>query len=188
MISNLFFPRLKPLFLTALLALAFAVPPAAANFAEYQVKAEFLARIAEFVEWPEATFAAPDAPFLIAVAGEDPFGPHLEKLARSKKIQGHPVVLRRWDSAENAVACHMLFVAESEADRLEEILAAAGGFPILIVGDGEGFARRGVHVVLYRAGTHIHFDVNMRALRRSGLIMSSQLLRLAGVIYGRDGQ
>lgn len=181
-------PRLRKDLLTALLVLSLPVAARAANFTEYQVKAEFLARIAEFVEWPKGTFAAPDAPFLIAVAGEDPFGPYLEKLARSKKIQGHPVVLRRLDAAKDLVPCHLLFIAGSEGKRLEEILDTAGKLPVLIVGDMEGFARRGVHVALYRADSHIRFNVNLRALRRSGLLINSQLLRLAGAIYGGDKQ
>lgn len=179
-------PRLRKDILAALLVLSLPVAARSAGFAEYQVKAEFLARIAEFVEWPEGTFASPDAPFLITVAGDDPFGPYLEKLARSKKIQGHPVALRRWDGTTNIAPCHVLFIAGSEGERLEEILGAVGELPVLIMGDNESFARRGVHVVLYRAGAYIRFNVNLRALRRNGLRISSQLLRLAGVVYGGE--
>lgn len=181
-------PRFRKDILSALLVLALPVTAGTAQFTEHQVKAEFLARIAEFVEWPKGTFAAQDAPFLIAVAGGDPFGPYLEKLARSTRIKGRQVVLSRFDPAKKVVQCHMLVVAGSEGARLEEILGAVGELPVLIVGDDESFARRGAHLALYRAGARIRFNVNLRSLRRNGLLISSQVLRLAGAVYGGEKQ
>ncbi len=40
---------------------------------ERAVKAAYLAKFAPFVVWPEAAFAAPKAPLVLCVQGDDPF-------------------------------------------------------------------------------------------------------------------
>ncbi len=47
--------------------------PAAAP-SEYQVKAVFLFNFGQFVEWPKDAFDTPQAPFVIGILGDDPFG------------------------------------------------------------------------------------------------------------------
>ncbi len=64
--------------LSVLIMLTFicSFPPGAyAQLSEYDVKAVFLSRIAEYIEWPEQADAEEDSePFVIAVIGENPFG------------------------------------------------------------------------------------------------------------------
>src|SRR5450432_2322261 len=61
--------------------------------AEYQLKAVFLFRFAQFVEWPARAFREPTAPLVIGVLGEDPFGAYLDDLVRGEKIDGRPLAI-----------------------------------------------------------------------------------------------
>src|SRR5260221_4758572 len=45
---------------------------------EYAIKGAYLFKFGDFVEWPEAVFAQPNAPFVIGILGEYPFGPNLD--------------------------------------------------------------------------------------------------------------
>lgn len=162
--------------------------PAAGAFAEYQVKAEFLARIAQFVEWPADVFSGPDDPFVIALAGGDPFGEYLEEVARRGTVGGRRITLVRLASGAQPGPCHLLFVPSGEYPRLPALLALTAGLPVLTVGDGEKFARRGADIGLYRESGRVRFSVNLGPSRRSRLVISSKLLRLAAAVYGGEPQ
>ncbi len=173
--------------LCALLLTTLLSPVPAVDFAEYRVKAEFLERIAEFVEWPAGAFSGPEAPFVITIAGTDPFGHYLEDLARTRTIKGRAVVLHHVEPGDPLGACHLLFIANSEHRRLDEILASAAGRAVLIIGDGKRFAEKGAHVAVYRKEGRLRFELNLEASRRSGLIFSSKLMPLAAAVYGKEG-
>jgi YfiR/HmsC-like len=51
---------------------------------EYEVKAAFLFRFAEFVEWPADTFKGTSEPFTYCTIGDDPFRGALERTLSGK--------------------------------------------------------------------------------------------------------
>src|SRR2546423_15438424 len=63
--------------------------------AEVRIKAAFLYRFGEFVQWPPAAFAGPDSPFVIGVLGADEGGAGLEQVVADRKIQGRAGTGRR---------------------------------------------------------------------------------------------
>ena len=113
--------------------------PAASAIAEapseYQVKAIFLYNFSHFVDWPPAGFASPDAPFVIGILGDDPFGARMDEAVRGEQINGHPLVVRRLHRAEEAGSCRILFIAHSEGVQLGHILAALNHSSTLTVSD-----------------------------------------------------
>lgn len=148
---------------------------------EYQLKAVFLFNFARFVSWPEAAFARPTDPFVIGVVGVDPFGAALDETVRGETIEGHPLEVRRYQTAGIA-ECHILFVSSSENPRLEAILDRLANRPILTVSDLENAARRGVMIRFIQENKRIRFRINVDATKRAGLIISSKLLRTAEIV------
>ena len=88
---------------------------------EYQVKALFLYNFSQFVEWPAEAFAEAQSPLVIGVLGEDPFGAYLDEIVRGEKVNNHPLVVQRYHQVEEIKTCHILFISQSEAKRLEQI-------------------------------------------------------------------
>ena len=89
---------------------------------EYQVKAVFLFNFTHFVEWPAEAGAASDQPFVIGIAGEDPFGTVLDDTVRNELAQGRrPIVIQRFRGDETLPKCDILFIAQSQKDRLKEL-------------------------------------------------------------------
>jgi hypothetical protein len=179
---------LASLFLSALLlaggAPARARPPISK---EYQIKAVCLFNFAQFVAWPAATFHKPDDPFRIGVLGDDPFGSFLDETVQGEKVDGHPLVIERYDSVADAKDCQILFISGSESNRLEDVLDALKDSPILTVSDMEGFSQRGGVVRFLIEKNKIHLKINLAAAKRSGLDISSKVLRLADIVEpGRD--
>jgi len=157
---------------------------AAAALTEYEVKAGFLYHLGWFVDWPAASVQERESTFIIGVLGVHPFGGVLDDVMRDKTIRERPVVLKYYQRVEEATSSHVLFISAAEAPRLPAILAALEGTPVLTVSDLERFTERGGMVALRLVDRRVHFDINMEVTERAGLKLSSQLLRLAKVIYG----
>jgi hypothetical protein len=148
---------------------------------EYQVKAAFLYNFAKFVEWPEQDRIA-RAPIIFGILGEDPFGPELDAAVRNRSIEGRAIAIVRYRSLEELEPCHVLFVSESEDERLPNILEALADRSTLTVGDTHRFAARGGIIGFTMERQRIRFEVNLEAAKRAGIRISSRLLRLARVV------
>lgn len=154
------------------------------SVSEYQLKAVFLFRFSQFVEWPPESFATPAAPLVIGVLGDDPFGSHLDDAVRDEKVNGHPVVVERYRHIDELSDCHVLFVSSSPPGQLGQLLARTRGRSVLTVGETEGFASNGGMIRLLTVNNRIRLRVNATAVQAGRLSISSKLLRSADVING----
>jgi len=148
--------------------------------AEYQVKAEFIERFTRFIEWPAGTDGRGN--FLIGVIGDNPFNGYLEKMANERRINGRRIEIRHLTEPAQAEGCQIVFICASERDRLRRILSHTESRPILTIGDTAGFAAAGVLINFYTSGETVHFEMNETAIERSGLKVSSRLLKLARLV------
>jgi len=149
---------------------------------EYQIKADFVYTVAKFVEWPAARFAAPEAPLVFCVLGEDPFGQVLEETIAGKTVGGRPVSVRRLDRSDDLEACHLLFVGAREGDRIPEAVNHLDGAGVLTVGETERFAQSGGIMNLGLRENMVQFEVNVEVAERAGLHISSKILKLGRVV------
>jgi hypothetical protein len=153
---------------------------------EYQLKAVFLYRFTQFVDWPPAAFPTPQTPITIGILGSDPFGSYLEAAIHDEKVHNHPLSLERYQSVQNATNCHVLFISASEGTRLSKVLAALKGRSILTVGETEDFASRGGMIQFITERNRIRFRINLQASRAAGFQVSSKLLELAEIVTAKD--
>jgi hypothetical protein len=153
---------------------------------EYQLKAVFLFNFAQFVEWPATAFADPQAPLVIGVLGEDPFGSVLDAVVRNETVHGRPLIVQRHRRVEDVLQCHILFISHSESPRLEAVVTALRGHSILTVSDTTGFALRGVMIRFMTEKNRIRLRINLDATKDAGLVVSSKLLRPAEIVTTRE--
>ena len=151
---------------------------------EYQVKAVFLFNFAQFVEWPSGTFQAPDAPFVIGVLGQDPFGAQLDEVARGETVGQRPLAIRRYRSIGELQDCNILYIGREEIPALPQVLAALNGRSILTVSDAGDADQRGVMIQLVTDHNHIRLRIDLEAARARNLTISSKLLRPAEIVGG----
>lgn len=150
---------------------------------EYNVKAAFLYSFGRYVEWPSGVFQNSEAPFVIGVLGEDPFGGALDRIAQSKRIQQRPIVVHRMTSMDDYRPCHILFVPRTTSP--EEQAAAIkrlGRLPVLLVGDEAPFARGGGTVGFYVDEDTVRFEINVATVRQQRLTVDAKLLKLATIV------
>jgi hypothetical protein len=156
------------------------VSPSAQRPREYQVKAAYLYGFGRFVEWPSS--AASDDAFVLCVLGDDPFGPVLDQAVEGSTMKNQPVMIRRIERPEDGLPCETLFVSTSEQPRLARILAVLDHRPILTVGDTPEFAQRGGMIGFSVDGSRVRFTVNLAAAQDAGLMLQSELLRVAAAV------
>jgi hypothetical protein len=185
--------RLSPILLLVWIAALWLAParPAEAQkmrVAEPQVKAVFLFNFAQFVQWPETAFEAPQSAFVIGVLGDDPFGRILDDVVRGEAVGGRPLVVERYRRVEDIRVCHILFIGQLAAADDARVFAALGGRPVLTVGDSEDFAARGGVIRFVTEQSRIRLRVNMDAAKAANLTISSNLLRSAEIVGAGVGR
>jgi hypothetical protein len=150
---------------------------------EYAIKAAYLYQFGYYIQWPAGSFADKQSPFVIGVMGEDPFGGALDEIAREKKIDGRPIVIKRFASPAAYSPCHILFVAASyDAANILPTIRKTQKFPVLLVGEKTGFALQGGTINLYIEQNKVRFEVNMEVAKQEQLKISSKLLSLAKIV------
>lgn len=142
-----------------------------------------LFRFAEFITWPEETFADPDKPFVIAIAGHDPFNSYLTTRANAKKIHDRKVAIVSYKKQKHD-EYHVIFIEKSEGKDLKELLTEVNGQPVLTVGDSDEFVKNGAHIGFHVIGGRMRFEINLGSAEKSRLQIPSTLLRLASRVYG----
>lgn len=148
---------------------------------EYKLKAAFLLNFLHFIDWPRSAFAADSSSFVIGVVGEDPFDGVLEQIVKGESINGRSIIVRDISSAEEAKHCQLLFVTRAQRERYASYLQAVSGTSTLTVGEFEGFNDQGGGINFYLEDEKLRFEINLPIVQKSGLEVSSKLLRLAKI-------
>jgi hypothetical protein len=144
-----------------------------------QVKAVFLYNFTQFVVWPQHIFNNTTSPFVIGVLGENTFGSHLNEVIEGEEVDGHPIVVRYYTSiTPNIDECQILFIDKSFS-AAKQAIESLKGKPVLTVSDSENFMRHAGMLRFYIEGGKFRIEINQEASRKSGLEISSKLLRIA---------
>ncbi|MCP4689027.1 MAG: YfiR family protein [Desulfobacterales bacterium] len=168
-----------------IIAIIAAYPFAAmAGDDEYRVKGVLIEKIAYFITWPDE--GDTEDPFVLAVLGGDPFKGNLDRQYknRGRRIKNRSVhVVYIDDPGDVPETCHILFITYNISNLIGRIVERLDRRPVLMIGEYEGSARKGVHVNFYytRKNT-LHFEINVDALLKSGLKINPKLIEVAKVI------
>ncbi|MGH9716441.1 MAG: YfiR family protein [Candidatus Acidiferrales bacterium] len=175
------FMRLAALVLWGVLLAAPGVRAQGSRATEYQVKAAYMYNFALFVSWPEIAKSS-SGPFGVCVLGEDPFGSILDSTFAGETLDGRSVFVERVANAGEARPCRILFISRSETKDLKTILSALNNAEVLTVSDIPDFSRRGGMIQFVWKGDSVRFEVNLAAAKSVGLVLSSDLLKVAAAV------
>lgn len=167
------------LLVLGLLGISLGGPVQAQTSSEYQVKAAFLYNFAKFVDWPGDAFGHSNAPLVIGVIGDDPFGGALDQAINGKSIGGRSLAVRRLKWDQDPRSCHILFISSSEQKHLPQIIQSLRGASVLTVGDMGQFNQQGGIINFILEASKVRFEINSRGADQARLKISSKLLALA---------
>jgi hypothetical protein len=154
---------------------------------EQEVKVAFLYHFARFVEWP-SNGSSTGTPFVVAVLASDEYWALAERTLAGKTASDRPLSLLRVSEPSAASKARILFVGATDANRLPEILRVIEGGSVLTIGDSEGFAERGGMIGFRMVDNRVRFDINVEQATRSGLRISSEVLKLARLVRTREAR
>ncbi len=154
---------------------------------EYSIKAAFVFNFLKYAAWPKGTFKREGDPIVLGIVGKDPFGSLLDKALAKKKIGKRAVVIRRFQDVTKVERVHALFLGELPAKERSKLYALLADKPVLTIGDSRGLAGADSCVAsFFLLKGKVRFEVSTKALARTKLTLSSQLLKLADIVEKRN--
>ena len=153
---------------------AVAQPPDAG---ENAVKAAFLYNFTKFVDWPGNAFEGTASPFRVCVFADAAFRRDLETMLAGESVGARRVAVSA--APRDVRGCHVAYFGAEAEERARQVLPTLREVPVLTVGEGSRFLDQGRLIAFALEQNRVRFDVNKAALDRTGLVVSSKLLRVA---------
>jgi hypothetical protein len=153
--------------------------------AEYSIKAAFLCKFGNYVDWPTPVNSGTAPAFVIGVLASTEVVQELSSAARGQTVNGQPIAVRRLERNSSFDGLSILFIARTHAARTAEALDAAKDKPVLTVTESDSGLATGAMVNFVVVDDKVRFDVSFAAAERSKLKISARLLGVARQVTGR---
>ena len=176
----------RVLLATAVLAVASRPARAAETALERQVKAAFLYKFAGYVEWPSHAFSSAASPMTIGVVGDESLVRDLRQIVSGRTSGGRPIVVSSVDDADDVYEFRVLFVSNGASERIGKISEAAEGAATLLVTESRDAIGRGSMINFIVHEGRVRFEVDLNAVTRGGLSLSSRLLSVAQTVVAES--
>jgi hypothetical protein len=154
----------------------------AEGYSEDAVKAVFLSRFAEYVEWPPDALAG--SQFTIAVLGDDGVAAELQRLLPNYPIKNLPARVKKIRKVQELGEAQILYIGAGHPDDIRDAVAALHARPVLLVTDDEHGLEAGSIVNFMLVDQRVRFEVSLVAAERSALTINSGLLSVAARVQG----
>jgi hypothetical protein len=156
---------------------------------ESDVEAAYLFNFGKFMRAP----SHPGPNFQICILGTNPFGSTLDQLTAQESIDDRPMHIVRMTSPEGVRSCDILFLGETDPSRVAHDLELLGDASVLTVSTMSGFLSHGGMIQFVVQQNRVRFQVNLDAVTRTHIQLSSELLKVALTVTGthaagRDNQ
>lgn len=141
------------------------------------VKAAFLFRFGEYVEWPPGS--RDSGAISIAILGAPAVTAELRQMLPERSPEGRTLQVRDLKNIGELRNDEILYIGPSQNSHLPWLITVARRRPVLIVTDAEDGLRRGAMINFVQVDRRMRFEVSLPAVERSGLKVSSRLLAVA---------
>jgi YfiR/HmsC-like len=156
--------------------------------AEYQVKAAFVCKFGNYVDWPTQALGAAGEPFRIGVLASVAVAEEFRRTAAAASVAGRPVEVRRLARGEAPQGLHVVFVSRAMSGHVGEVIAAVQGRPVLTVTELDPGASAGIAGMInfVVVDDKVRFDILLPPATQSGLKISVRLLGVARRVEGKS--
>lgn len=167
------------------LATLFPSLEAAADNAEDELKAAVVLTFLRYGEWG----AAPsNAPILVGVLGRPAMAEVLRRTVEGKAVNGRPLQVVALKNAAEPRCCELVYFADDKTLDSKAALESPAFAHVLTIGENRDFLDWGGDVNLFVLDGRMSFEVSLDALERSGISISSKLLRFGQVRSRKKGE
>jgi hypothetical protein len=152
---------------------------------EYKLKSVLLYKLTRFVEWP-AALSVEKSDFKICLLGRDDFGSALQALEQHQ-VAGKQIKVLRFDQSEQIdTDCRIVFVSSSKQPFIPSIIQRLAPYPILTVGESDGFAQQGGMIQFALKNKKISFEINNHKVLACKLKIAAPLLQMSTIVKAKQ--
>jgi YfiR/HmsC-like len=154
------------------------------TYSESQIKVALVYKLMHFIEWPDKS------PLSLCVYKPNKEDVSSFRLMPPQTESGNALKVRLLyenNDALNLRSCQVIFFGSDADAEAKKILADAAGEYSLTIGETNQFIKHGGMINLIRKNLTIKFEINISALKKANLNISSQVLRIADQVYKEDG-
>jgi hypothetical protein len=144
-----------------------------------EIRAAFVFNFAKFTEWPMQAYTDAGSPLTACFLGADDVRAAYQTLSNGKALSGRFLESRSVKSAADMRNCQVLYVDLPRSAIVVDALKNARQHDALAVGTSEDFLACGGMLRLQIESNRMRFDVNVGAIGRTRIKLSSKLLALA---------
>jgi len=152
---------------------------------ENKIKAVLIYRFTKFIEWTPESFSDNQDPLILTIIGNDPLSKAIDAL-HGKKVKGRKLLIKRITSIEDIDKSHIFYIAQSEKERLTEILQTTRELCVLTISDIKGFSKKGGIINFFMVENTVRFEINVAAAQEAGLEVKPSLLKLSKVVGNKN--
>lgn len=146
---------------------------------ESTIKAGFLLKFSEFIQWPEYYSSLySEEPLNICLHGKDEFGDIFDYV-NDHDILRREILVRRFVPLIELKSCHLVFISNLEIEDVDNITKEVKKYPVLVVTNNQKISHSLVAINFREINNQIRFEINLSAFERSGIKIGSELLNLA---------
>jgi hypothetical protein len=149
---------------------------------ESRIKASYIYNCTKFVYWdPSKGDLSQNIIFIYFLGGDSIF----EILRGYSEMQSgnHPINVKKISRIKSDIKeCNLLFIGESEQNKLNSILKQVDGSRILTISDIPEFAHNGGMIGFIDENSKLKIEINLNAVLKAGLKISAKFLKIAKII------
>lgn len=142
-----------------------------------ELEAAYIYNFTKFTSWPQSHDNGKNS-IELCILGEDDIADNLRSLA-GKKAQDRLISITTTVTEESLGRCHALYMSPAQRKRYEYIINRLANRPVLTIGNDGRFLDAGGIINLTQQGDRLRFEINLGALQKSKITISSKLLALA---------
>ena len=143
---------------------------------QYKVQTIYIYNFTKYITWPSEYNRGN---FVIGVLGESKLISELKKMANVKSVGGRRIEVKKFNSLQEVnTHTHMLVLPTNSSDLLSQVIRQTGK-GTLIITSKPGMAKVGSLINFVSIGGKPRFELNVQAVDRAGLRVSSPLKSIA---------
>ena len=145
---------------------------------ERAIRVAYVFNLTKYVEWPRAGNR-----LVVCFVGDGPMGEALEKMLAGKTSDSRLIQVVLSPKDEDLDQCAVIYVGDSSPQKIRATLDHLRNKSVLTVGNTESFPKSGGMIGLVRVGQQVQMIVNLDAVERARLKISSRVLNLATIVH-----
>jgi len=175
--------------LIALGLLLSALPLAARAQAasETSVKAAYLFKFLNYVDWPPTAFANDSSPYVIGIANADAMADDLSHQIAGRRVHNRAVAVRKIGATDKPTGLQVLFIGNGAGARQLELQKQVQSQPVLVVTESESAPAPGSMINFTLVDDRVRFTVALGPVNKAGLHINSRMLEVA-LSVTKEGQ